>query len=147
MPAQHSISIKLTNDTSDAIKKFEKNQWEIADQDHYGKSVDFTKTNHKLVAKNEKGEIIGTLDLMIQANLAFVEGLLVCSKHRNQGIGRSLMTKAEVFATEKKCTKIYLETNEGWAAVEFYKKCSYNITGRHEKHALGQNGLIFTKFL
>jgi ribosomal protein S18 acetylase RimI-like enzyme len=73
--------------------------------------------------------------------------LLVGSKFRKQGIGSKLLKQAENFSKEHNCTKIYLETNEDWDAVEFYKKQKYKITGKHEKHALGQRSLIFTKFL
>lgn len=147
MPKKDTIHIKLTEESSDKIKQFEKTEWANADQEHYGKPVDFTKRRYKFVAGTDDGEITGTLDLMIEVNLAFIGSLLVGSKFRKQGIGSKLLKKAEQFAKQNKCTKIYLETNEGWGAVDFYKKHDYEITGKHEDHALGQNAFIFTKFL
>jgi len=147
MSKKDTIHIELTDKSSKKIKEFEKIKWAVADQEHYGKPVDFTKNKYKFVAKNEDGEITGILDLMTEANLAFVEGLLIGSKFRKQGIGSKLMKQAEDFAKKNKCTKVYLETNEDWEAVEFYKKLGYEVTGKHEDHALGQRSLIFTKFL
>jgi len=141
------INVKLTNQTSGKIDEFEKIEWYLADIEHYGKPVDFTKRQYKFVAETDIGEISGILELMIEANLAFIEGLLVGSKFRNMGVGKQLVQIAENFARSKKCTKIWLETNEGWGAEEFYKKIGYEVTGIHEKHIMNQRTLIFTKFL
>jgi len=79
------INTTLVTRITKKIKDFEKEEWHLADLEHYGKSVDFTKKKHKFVAKNNSGNIIGMLDLAIEVNLAFVEGLLVSSKHRKKG--------------------------------------------------------------
>ena len=143
-----NINIKLNNKSSSEIDEFEKNEWIISDLEHYWKSnIDFTKRKFKFVAKNNIGEIAWTLELSIEINLVFIEWLLVNSKYRKNWIGKLLVEKAEIFAKEKGCSKIYLETNEWWWAEEFYKKIWYKITWRHEKHILNQNTLIFTKFL
>jgi len=130
------------------IAEFTKSAWKDADLEHYGRSdIDFTKKEYTLVAKNEDNKIMGILYFEIEVNVCFVDTLLVGKKFQNNGIGTKLLDYAEKFAKEKKCTKIYLETNEGWDAVKFYKKRGYKNTGMHEKHILGQNSLFFTKFL
>jgi len=141
------INIKLVDKPSSKIEEFEKTEWEIADIEHYGKPVDLSKKKYKFVAENNTGEIKGTLDLMIEVNLAFIEGLLVGSKYRKMGIGKQLVQEAENFARDQQCTKIWLETNEAWEAAKFYKKNGYLVTGTHEKHIMNQRTLIFTKFL
>lgn len=147
MTKKNNIDIKLVDTPSSSrIKNFEKAEWEIADLEHYGRAVDFTKKRYKFVAENESKEIMGTLDLITEANIAFIDGLLVGSKFRKMGIGRQLLKRAENFAKENQCTKVWLETNDGWGAVEFYKKSGYKQTGVHENHAMGQRSLIFTKF-
>jgi ribosomal protein S18 acetylase RimI-like enzyme len=141
------INISLSKRTSSKIKAFEKKEWRISDIEHYGKAINTTKKYYKFVAKDKSNNIVGTLDLMIEANLAYIEALLVSSNHRRMGIGKRLLEQAEKFAKQKKCTKIWLETNEGWNAVDFYKKNDYKVTGKHENHFLNQKALIFTKYL
>ncbi len=145
---KEETNIKIDNTNSKKIEDFEKKEWIISDLEHYGRSdIDFTKKKYKFISENKSSEILWTLELSIEINLAFIESLLVSSKHRKSWIGKSLIEKAESFAKEKGCSKIYLETNEWWWAEEFYKKVWYKITWRHEKHILNQNTLIFTKFL
>lgn len=111
------------------------------------KDIDFTKRKCKFIARDSLWKIIGTLEVMIEVNLAFIEWLLVSSKHRKIGIGKKLVEKAEKYSKDNNCTKIYLETNEGWWAENFYKKIWYKITAIHENHILNQKVLIFTKYL
>jgi ribosomal protein S18 acetylase RimI-like enzyme len=47
----------------------------------------------------------------------------------------------KTFLEIKKCTKVWLETNEGWGAEKFYKKVGYEVTGIHEKHILNQKNI------
>jgi ribosomal protein S18 acetylase RimI-like enzyme len=136
-----------SSENSEKVDAFEKKEWRLADMKHYGKLVDFTKKKHKFIAKKNSTEIIGTLDLVIEANLAYVDSLLVGSQFQKMGVGRKLIEIAENFARDKKCTKVWLETNEGWGAEKFYKKIGYEVTGIHEKHILNQKTLILTKFL
>jgi len=142
------IQIILAEKNNKEIKAFEKREWQIADLEHYGKqNIDFAKKRYKFVAKNSDDKIVGILKLVIEVNLALIETLIVSSAHRKMGIGKKLLTQAENLAKKSKCTKVYLETNEEWDAINFYKKNGYKVTGIHEKHILNQNTLIFTKFL
>ncbi len=143
-----NINIKLNN------TPYKKNWWiwkKWMDYQWYrtlwNKRYWFFQKKYKFIAENTSWEIIWTLELMIEVNLAFIEWLLVSSKHRRKGIGKELIQIAENHAKNHNCTKIYLETNEGWEAEKFYKKIWYKITGIHEKHILNQKTLIFTKFL
>jgi ribosomal protein S18 acetylase RimI-like enzyme len=143
-----NIDIKLSKKNTNKIKDFEKTEWHLADLKHYGRDdIDFTQKKYKFVARNSSGEVVGILNLMTEANLAFIESLLVSSKQRRMGIGKRLVTEAEKFAKENNCTKIWLETNKSWNAVRFYKKINYKITAKHDKHILNQTTLILTKYL
>jgi len=139
--------ITNSSENKKIIDAFEKKEWQLADLEHYGKLVDFTKKKYKFVAKTDSGKIIGTLDLTIELNLAYVKSLLVGFKFRKIGVGKQLIETAENFAKDKKCTKVWLETNKGWAAEKFYKKVGYKVTGIHKNHILNQKTLILTKFL
>jgi len=91
------VTVKLVDKPSGKIVAFEKSEWLLADMEHYGKPVDFAKKKYKFVAKNDAGEITGTLDLMIEANLAFIEGLLVGSKHRKIGYAVTSIYEKHIF--------------------------------------------------
>ncbi len=153
MPSGSKINVKRissntenVNQTTDKIQAFEKQQWHLADIEHYGGPVDLRKKHYKFFTETDSGDITGILDLMIEGNVACIENLLVGSEYRKMGIGKNLVETAEEFAKEQKASKIWLETNEGWGAEQFYKKLAYQITGVHEKHIMQQTGLIFTKF-
>ena len=139
------MNIQKVKKVSPKLKKFQDEEWLISDIEHYGKARNFEKKSYKFMAK-DKYEILGVLDLVIEANVAFLEGLVVNHNHRAKGIGKNLLLFAENFAKENKCTKIWTETDEDWEAAKFYKKMGYEICGVHEKHYLGRKGLILTKF-
>lgn len=141
-----SVAIKQVIKRSAKIKSFEENEWYLADLEHYGKARPFSKKPYKFTAV-ENDTVLGVLDLIIEGNVAYIENLVISSKHRGEGIGRRLLTYGEQFAKKENCTKIWLDTEEAWGAEKFYTKMGYKITGVHEKHFLGKKGLIFTKFL
>ena len=140
------IQVTLAQKSSKKIEIFEKKEWQVADLEHYGKKIDFTKKRYKFIAKTNEGKITGTLDLVIEANLAFIEGLIVGKAYQQKGVGSKLLKEAEAFSQKKHCTKIYLETNQGWTAEKFYKKNGYQISAVLEKHICNQTSLILTKF-
>ena len=143
----NTMEIKQVNKVTKEIKDFEKKEWYRADLEHYGKGRPYSKKNYKFVSSNENGDITGILDFTIEANVGYIDNLLVGEKYRGQKIGKSLVSFVEKFAKKEGCTKIWLDTEEGWGAADFYKKMGYEITGVHEEHHLGNRALIFTKFL
>lgn len=140
------ISITRVDNVTSQIKDFEERGWLEADIEHYGSARPYKKRTYKFVAVNESGDITGILDLEIEANVAFIDNLLVGKNYRRLGVGKKLITYAERFAKKNKCTKIWLSTSQDWEATKFYEKVGYKITGTHEKHFLEQNELLFTKF-
>lgn len=129
------------------IGKFMDREWVIADTEHYGGPVDFNKRTLSFVARDECGEILGFVELIIEADLAKIESLLVGSKHRRKGVGKFLLDYAYEVAVKEDCKKIYLETNVGWEAEKFYVSQGYEVEARLRKHILGQDGLILSRFL
>jgi len=140
------MEIKEVKRINSKIKKFEEEEWLLSDMEHYGKSRNFVKEKFKFVAQNRDNDILAILDLVIEANVSFLEGLLVGYKHQRKGIGKKILLFAEDFAKQKKCTKIWTETDEDWGAAKFYKKMGYTVCGVHEKHYLGKRGIILSKF-
>ena len=141
------MTIKQVKRISKEIKDFEKEEWHKADIEHYGRDRPYSKKIYKFVSKCSEGNITGILDFVVEANVGYIENLLVGEEYREQGVGKSLVLFVEKFAKEEGCTKIWLDTEEGWGAVDFYKRMGYKITGTHEDHHLGNRELIFTKFL
>jgi ribosomal protein S18 acetylase RimI-like enzyme len=141
------LSIKQIKRSNKKIENFEKEEWYKADIEHYGKARPYSKKKFKFVSENSRDNITGVLDFIVEGNVGYIENLLVGKEYRGQGIGKSLVLFVENFAKEQGCTKIWLDTEEGWGAVEFYKKMGYKITGIHEDHHLGNREFIFTKFL
>lgn len=142
-----SIKVEEAEKNSEKIKDFEKNEWLLADIEHYGAPRNFEKKKYKFVANDENGDIFGVLDLILEANISYLENLVVSHNHRGQGIGKKLLLFAEKFAKDNKCTKIWTETDEDWQAANFYKKMGFKICGTHKNHYLGRKGLILAKYL
>ncbi len=141
--------IKITQqiEKNTQVKEFEDREWNLADIEHYGRPNPFEKHEYKFVARNDNNQVVGILDLKVEANVAYLENILVGNQFRKQGIGKKLMMRAEEFAKDKSCTKIWLDTDEDWEAAKFYKRMGFEVTGTHENHYFGKKALIFTKFL
>lgn len=116
-------------------------------EEHYGLGVNISRKDYNFCAKNEGGEIVGVIEMNIQADLANITTLLVSAKTRRRGVGRELMNRVEALATEEGCKKIWLETNEGWEAERFYLQAGYKIEAKLERHILNQTSLVLVKFL
>ena len=77
-----------------------------------------------LVARNEKGEIVGILfGLTDFAYWLFVTDLGVDRAYTRRGIGKALLLKAHEIAGGEKDIAIYLVANEN--AIPFYEKCGF----------------------
>lgn len=79
-----------------------------------------------------EGRIAGVViaERRIWNNSVYVEKLHVSNLSRNRGIGRELMRAVENAAIMQGAEKITLETqNTNPAAVSFYLKCGFRITG------------------
>ncbi len=129
------------------VSDFVSVEWPLADLEHYGRKVNFDKRTYRFLAEDSEGSIMGIVEVMIEADLAKVETLLVGHKYRRQGVGRALMYKVLEVAKRESCKKIWLETNAGWEAEKFYKGIGFEVEARLKKHILGQDSLIFVKFL
>lgn len=139
-------SVSKIDNTPPELDEFESAQYYLADLEHYGKALG-TKVEHRFISTDSNNKIVGTLVLILQNNVAYIDTLLVHNEKRGEGIGRQLVEEAESFSKKEGCTKIWLDTVQGWGAEAFYKKLGYEITGKHEKHIFGYTELIFTKFL
>jgi GNAT superfamily N-acetyltransferase len=111
------MNIKQVKRVNKKIKDFEKEEWYKADIEHYGEARPYSKEKYKFVSEDLKDNITGVLDFIVEGNVGYIENLLVGEEYRGQGIGKSLVLFVEKFAKEQGCTKIWLDTEEGWGAV------------------------------
>lgn len=79
---------------------------------------------YSLVATDARGETCGALRGKVERNWLYIAALVVSEGYRGQGIGRSLVKRAEAEVKEKGCVGIYLWT-QSWQAPEFYEKCGF----------------------
>jgi ribosomal protein S18 acetylase RimI-like enzyme len=139
--------ITIAKKNTAKIKEFEEKEWKLANIERYGRVKIAGKKVYKLVSNDQKGNVLGMADLLIDNNIAHLDSLIVGSKHRREGVGKDLVLAVEKIAKQNKCTKITFETEENWVAPKFYKKMNYKITGKHKNHYFGTTCLIFTKYL
>ena len=78
-----------------------------------------TVLGHELLVAEDKGEVVGTMVLLIVPNLshgaspwALVENMVVDQRYRRRGLGRLLMDYAIARAKEAGCYKIQLLSNK-----------------------------------
>ncbi|WP_420572725.1 GNAT family N-acetyltransferase [Kordia sp.] len=89
-------------------------------------------------ARNEHSEIVGGIRATCFWNTLHIELLWLSEECRGKGIGKQLMDKAEHFAKEQNCEKVFVETTS-WQAKPFYEKVGYThiatINDRPKGHA------------
>ena len=82
----------------------------------------------RLLAYDDDGEVIGSLDGQIFWGKMHIDNLIVSSRIRKGGTGSLLMKRAEEIAVGHCCTGIYLDTMS-FQALDFYKKMGYCQAG------------------
>ncbi len=112
------MNIKIFKKANKKIRDFEKKEWDIADQEHYGKILDWNAKKFTIVAY-EKTDIVGVLEFSIKVGVADIQTLIVSSTQRGQGVGSTLLHKAEEIAKKNEAHKLYLITGKGWRAEDF----------------------------
>lgn len=140
------ISIKIIPDTTAHIIEFLKQEWDIANITHFGKPVEWKKEKQTLQAF-ENDKLVGVLELVMQTGVMHINEIIIKHTHQQQGIGKSLMRKAEEIARQNHMHKIYFETGTDWPARKFYESLGYEKTGDLPKHWVQHDFVIYTKFL
>lgn len=110
-----------------------------------------------LAAENERGQIVGTVQLILdqpenQPHRADVAKLLVHQNARRQGIAGLLMRGLESIALQHGKTLLVLDTTSGSGAESFYQQCGWQKAGEIPCFALMPNGemagtSLFYKFV
>jgi acetyltransferase len=90
-------------------------------------------------------EVLGSVQLALcqkpnGLNRAEVQKLLVHSDARRRGLGQQLMTVLESAAQHKQRGMLYLDTEAGSAAEDFYRSLGYSKAGEIPQYACGPDG-------
>lgn len=138
--------IKVLKTTAKNIKDFNLKHWHEADIKHFGKDVDFKKKKVVLKA-DEDGEMIGTLTMIVEVDIATIDDIIVSTDKRNRGAGRQLMVKAEKIAKKLGCHKVRLVTGKGWAANKLYLSLGYEKVADIPNHYRHKDFIEYAKFI
>ena len=89
-----------------------------------------SESMHLLVAKEEDGDIVGMLSLVLvdipTGRKAWIEDVVVDAEYRGCSIGALLVDKAVEIACEASAKRIYLTSNPSrQAAHALYRKCGF----------------------
>lgn len=126
------------------MKAFSDKEWAIADIEHFGKSYRWSEESVYIKAV-ENDQIVGMIHLMVIADVAEIITLITSHNHRHEGVGSSLIKKAETVAKQKGVHKFFLYTGKGWKSVEFYKKHGFEQMAELKNHIRGRDWLLMTK--
>lgn len=141
------MQLVVSTKPSSKIDAFNKKKWPLANEEHYGKELNWKRKNFFLTVYDKNRLVLGTLSFKIEAGVAYIGTLLVAQKERGKGIGTKLVQKAENIAVKQKAHKIYLQTGKTWTSADFYRKLGYVSTGELPNHYDHQTFVEFTKFL
>lgn len=99
-----------------------------------------------LAARDDQGGWIGGVNGVIHWRWLYVSQFYMSPDWRGRGIGRALLAEVEVFARDKDCVGIYIDTfNERTLA--FYRRCGFAVAGRIENFPPGAARTFLNKAL
>ena len=99
-----------------------------------------------LSIRHHDGTLIGGLSGLFYWNMLHVHLLWVDERHRRDGCGSALLSRAEQIATERGCDVIFLDTYT-FQAPGFYMKCGYTSLGKLSDAPKGFDTTWFAKRL
>lgn len=138
------MKINIIRRKTASLTKFTKEEWAIADRDHYGKTDMWNTKTFYLKATVGK-EIIGSLHLKTEGGIGEIPSLIVSHKRTRQGVGRALIKKAGEIAKNEGAHKLYLLTGENWGALKFYKSLGFIECGQLDDFYLHVDFVVLVK--
>jgi ribosomal protein S18 acetylase RimI-like enzyme len=94
----------------------------------------------------ESNAVVGGLWGQTVVGWLYVDLLVVPEEFRGQGIGTSLIKKAEEIAAERNCVGVWLCTAT-FQAPGFYEKMGYQLFGKLPDYPKGHDNLYYMKLL
>jgi GNAT superfamily N-acetyltransferase len=96
-----------------------------------GEDVIYNYARVAVVARDEKGQIVGGIHGELVWQWLYIQALWVDEVYRGQGIGTRLLERIESLAVSKGFCNCHLETTD-FQALTFYEKNGYTIFGQLE---------------
>ena len=107
----------------------------IYEKDDKEKGIDDIKFKAFAYAVKDNDNIIGGIHGWRAFDEIYIDELCIDKSIRGQGIGKKLLELVEKEVNDGECENINLITNEFQGAIEFYKKCGFEIEFvRHHKN-------------
>ena len=140
------MKVAILKRKSPPMKKFDESEWKHWNVDHFGKEIKWNKKRYFLKAYDGK-EVLGTMDLKVEAGIGKIRTLIVKRSNLRQGVGRSLIKKAEKLAKKDKAHKLILNTGKDWEAVKFYQSLGFKKSADLPNHFFHVDFIELTKFI
>jgi ribosomal protein S18 acetylase RimI-like enzyme len=140
------MNIKIQLSTLNETKDFEDKVWASVDKKHWGRDIVWNIREYRFSAKKDDN-IVGVIYGKYEAGTTYIDNLVVDEKYRRQGIGTSLVNYIERWTHEQGGHKVWLVTHINWEANQLYLKLGYKKTCLLQKHFLGEDFILYEKFL
>ena len=140
------MDIKVLKRKSKALKEFDKAQWKLYDQEHFGKDVEWKKATYQIFVQ-ENRHVIGTMELKIEGGVGKINTLIVHNDKQRQGIGKMLIEKATELIKKHGGHKLFLTTGKDWEAARFYKALGFEQVGSLNDHYFHINFIEMSKLI
>jgi [ribosomal protein S18]-alanine N-acetyltransferase len=95
------------------------------------------------IARNGSGTVLGFAMCRTVADEAELLLLAVSPKTRRKGVGRALLERFIVDATESKATRLFLEVRQGNSAIDFYETVGFLQIGHRLRYYRGVDGKVY----
>lgn len=99
-----------------------------------------------IFVRGDTGKVLGGLTGELRWTWLFVGELWLPESLRGHGLGTALLTRAEAFAQEHSCSRVYLDTLE-FQALSFYQRLGYRIYGVQDDFPPGSRRFYLQKSL
>lgn len=90
-----------------------------------------TNLQRVFIVRDEADGLVAGLICSTAYGWLHIEALWVDEAHQGQGLGRKLMSAAEVFARDESCHGAWLDTSNA-SACTFYQKLGFTVFGKLE---------------
>ena len=107
-------------------------------------SPSFQKERINWLVYEDSRQLVGVLTADVMWDWLYIDELWVEEHWRSQGIGQTLMAKAEAYALSQNMTGLWLWT-QSWQAPEFYRKLGYKQFTRFDDFPKGHSRIGFRK--
>jgi len=140
------MEISVLKRKSKPMRSFDKTEWKYYDREHFGRVISWDTRIYYLKAYEGK-EIVGTMELKVEAGVGFIKTLIVKYSNQRKGTGKILMLEAENIIKKQNGHKIFLTTGKYWDAVKFYLALGFKQTGEMRNHYFHVNFIEMSKFI